>query len=168
MKIEQFIEEFNKSQNKETCIKKHVVNDYMSYAQKVSVCNKIVELSSHKYVEDKKVFSLDSTMRYMLFVYAVIDRYTDIELGQGESRVNGFDLLEKHNVMYFISKCLGDEFKRLETILKMRVDDAYSNERDLASFLETKIDALNIVLEQMGKIYEQKNKQYVSAENKDN
>ncbi|SFU36171.1 hypothetical protein [Butyrivibrio sp. INlla21] len=166
MNVKEFIDEFNKSQNKDACVKKHITTSYIPYTTKVSICNKIATTTTHKTVQGKEVFSIDSSMRYMLFVCSVIDKYTDLDLGKGAERMNGFDLLEQYNVMYFISSCLGDEYKRLETVLKMKVEDIYSNERDFASFLETKLDALSIVLDQMGKIYEQKNQQYVGTENK--
>ena len=166
MKIEQFVEEFSKAQNKEEYVKKHIVNEYISYTQKVTICRSIADYTSHKEVLGKKVYSIDSSMRYMLFVFSIIEQYTDIELGQNDERIKAFDLIEKYNVMYFITTCMGDEYKRLDTVLKMQVDDIYSNERDLPSFLENKMEALSLVMERVDKINEQKNKQYVGSENK--
>lgn len=166
MKIDQFIEDFDKSQDKEACIKPHIIIDYLPFTQKISVCNKIAEYTTHKTVQEKKVFSIDSAMRYMLFVFAIIECYTDLELGKDDERMKSFDLLEKNNVMFFIRKCLGNEYERLDTVLRMQVEDIYNNERDLPSFLETKIDAINLVLERLGEMYEQKDKRYINPEDK--
>ena len=165
MKVEEFIEEFNKSQNKEACVSSHIVNQYLPFTQKISVCNKIAEFTTHKQIQDKKIFSIDSAMRYMLFVFAIIECYTDLELGKDDDRMKSFDLLEMNNVMFFVRKCLGDEYERLDTVLRMQVEDIYNNERDIPSFLETKIDAINLILERVGEMYEQKDKRYSSPKN---
>lgn len=166
MKIEKFIEELNGSQNKVAYVREHVVIDYVPYTQKVSLCYRVAEYTTHSQVQDKKVFHVDSAMRYMLFVYAIIETYTDIELGRDEERIKAFDLLEKYNVMSFIVDVLGDEYTRLDTILKMQVDDIYGNERDITSFIETKIEALGLVTERMDKINEQENQRHISTEEK--
>ena len=67
--------------------------------------------------------------------------------------------------MYFVSTCLGEEYKRIDTVLKMQVDDVYSNERDLVSFLETKITSLGLISERLGEIYEHKNQRLNGSEN---
>ena len=163
MKIEQFIDEFNKSQNKEAYVKKHIVREYIPYSHKISLCNNIAEFTTHKQVQGRKIFSIDTAMRYMLFVLTIIESYTDIELGKDDKRMQAFDLIEQYNVMFFVANCMGEEYKRLDTVLKMQVDDIYSNERDLPSFLDTKIDAINLVLEKMGELNEQKNQQHIES-----
>lgn len=165
MKIEQFIEEFNNAKDKEAYVRKHITHDYIPYSQKVSICNQIAEYSTHKEVQGKKMFWNNSSLRYMLFVFAIIEEYTDIELGKDADRISAFDLMEHFNVMYFVSTCLGEEYKRLDTVLKMQVDDIYSNERDLVSFLETKMTSLSLISERLGEIYEQKNQQHVRPKN---
>ena len=164
MKAKEFVQEFNASQDKEAFVKNHIKLDYLPYAQKVSACYKIAETSAHKKIGDKKVYSLSSPMRYMLFAITIYEKYTDIDLGIGSARTESFDLLEKNNVLFFVQSCLGDEFKRFDTVLKMTVDDMYVNERDFASFFETKVDAVRLVLERIGEIYEQKNQSNISAE----
>lgn len=163
MKIEQFIDEFNKSQDKEAYVKKHITKEYIPYSHKISLCNNIAEFTTHKQVQGRKIFSIDTAMRYMLFVLTIIESYTDIELGLDDKRMKAFDLIEQYNVMFFIANCMGNEYKRLDTVLKMQVDDIYSNERDLPSFLDTKIDAINLVLEKMGELNEQKNQQHIES-----
>ena len=164
MKIEEFIEEFNNARDKEKVVMKHITIDYIPYSRKISMCNNIAEFSTHTQVLGEKVFKNDSSMRYMLFVYMIVENYTDIELGQGQDKVDAFDQLERFSVVFFIAKCLGEEYKRLETVLKMRVDDIFTNERDLPAFLETKIESLKMISEKMDELYEQKNKQDISAE----
>ena len=166
MKIEQFIDEFNKDKDKEAYVRKHITHDYIPYSRKVSVCSQIAEYSTHKEIQGKKMFWNNSSLRYMLFVYAIIEEYTDIELGKkGAGRIAAFDLIEQFNVMYFVSTCLGEEYKRIDTVLKMQVDDVYSNERDLVSFLETKITSLGLISERLGEIYEHKNQRLNGSEN---
>ena len=168
MRVNEFIDEFKKAQDKESYTKLHIIKNYLPFAEKISVCNKIAEYTTHKQVQEKKIFSIDSAMRYMLFVFTIVECYTDIELGKDDERMKAFDLLEMNNVMFFIRNCLGDEYARIDTVLKMQVEDIYNNERDLPSFLETKIDAVNLVLERMGEMYEQKDKRHTGEKNKGN
>ena len=147
MKVRKFIDEFKLSTDKAKCVEKHITKKYLTFQDKTAVCKNIVELSMFKEVNGKKIFWIDTPIRYMMMVYAVIDNYTDIELGLDEERLEGFNLLEEYGIMSILSEVLESEYSSFNTILNMMSNDAEVNNNNLLSFLDNKVEAFNMFLE---------------------
>lgn len=161
MLVDEFIKEYNAAVNKEKFAEKHVVSRYLSYASKMDACRNIINLSMYKEVGGERVFCPDSPAQYFLFVIAVVENYTDIsfgvrETGSGGMGLEGFDFLEKSSATETLIKAIGPDVKRLDTVLKMMVNDVMDKERSIVPFLETKVKAWQVAMEAMGRAVAEK------------
>jgi len=145
MKIEQFIEEFHKSQNKEAYVKKHVVNTYVPYEKKITIANAIV----------KRVMRMESgdVIRntpaiYMNYVLALVKEYTDIEIMHDDS-LNIMNSLEENEITPIITKLVGKDIVSFETILKMVVSDEIDNHNDIVNFMSLKSDNVSLIIDKI-------------------
>lgn len=166
MKTEKFIEGYKKATNKESYIKKHIVNDYIPYAQKVAETNKIVAISMYKEVNGKNIFWINTPLQYELMVIAVIKLYTDIELGENEEILNSFDALEKEGLSGEIFKAIGSDYSSFNTVLKMAVNDAGDN-NNIMNYLDTKIDATKFTIDSLTEILQSPSIQKLLEEKKE-
>lgn len=162
MDIGKFVEEFDKAVAKDRAqkkasetirlIKKHITNPYVSYEVKMSEANKIADLSMYTTVDDKQIFKMNSPLRYMLSMMAVVRCYTDLEWDKTNATIQ-FDILESRGFFEILVNEIGPDYDKFQTVLSMVVDDKLTNERSLVSFLETKVEALgttlNTVLDQI-------------------
>ena len=82
----------------------------------------------------------------MLFVLAVLRNYTTLELN-AENLVEDFDALDKSGAIETLFAVIGKDIDTFNTVLTMTYDDYATNERDLVSFVEHKIDALMTVFD---------------------
>ena len=166
MNSKQFIDEYNKAVDKEKCAAKHIVKSYLPYNEKIVIAEKIVEHSMYATVNGVKTFKPDTIVRYFLFVMAVIEAYTDIkfsddkagDVAKGQQNLESFDLFESNGATEVFMKVIGADIGRLNTVLKMKVDDVTDMERSLVPFLDTKIQAFamgnNALLEAMREMQE--------------
>lgn len=149
MNTKEFFEEYKMAADKEKCAAKHIVKSYLPYNEKIMIAEKIVEHSMYATVNGIKTFKPDTIVRYFLFVMAVIETYTDIkfsddkasDVAKGQQNLESFDLLESNGATEVFMKVIGADIGRLNTVLKMKVDDVTDMERSLVPFLDTKIQA---------------------------
>lgn len=149
MLVKEFIEEYKSAANKESYALKHVTRKYIPYAEKLNIVERIVDSSMYTKVNGVKTFKVDTAIRYFLFIMAIIEGYTDIRFSdetaadviKGEMNLQSFDLLEENGATDVVTKAIGADVGRLNTVLKMKVDDVMDMERSLVPFLDTKIQA---------------------------
>lgn len=137
--VENFIKEyksFNKDRVQESAIKKHVWrNKYVPYEEKCAVCSGIVKASMTAKVNDRDVFKQDTAAQYMLYTLNLINLYTDITINFSNGLAE-FNMLEKEGITTLLLHELPAEEKmKMETILKMKLDDFYENERSFLGFI---------------------------------
>lgn len=166
MNTKEFFEEYNKAVDKEKYAAKHIVKSYLPYNEKIMIAEKIVEHSMYTTVNGIKTFKPDTIVRYFLFVMAVIEAYTDIKFSddnagdvvKGQQNLESFDLFESNGATEVFMRTIGSDIGRLNTVLKMKVDDITDMERSLVPFLETKFQAFamgnNALIEAMKEIQE--------------
>ncbi len=143
--IKEFIEGFDNAKDKEYYVKKHLITGYIDYEHKIALCRSILNQSMYKNVNGKKMFVIDSPMRWMFFVFSIITSYTNIEVPEdGTKRMKIFNEIEKHDVMNTLSTVLGKEYGAFSSLLNVMVEDEIRN-NDLRAMIETKIEALNLV-----------------------
>lgn len=155
MDIGKFIEEFDQAAAKDRAqkkasetirlIKKHITNPYVSYEVKMSEASKIADLSMYTTVDDKQIFKMNSPLRYMLFMMAIVRCYTDLEWDKTNAVIQ-FDLAEARGIFELLINEIGEDYEKFQTVLSMVVDDKITNERSLVSFFETKTEALGMTL----------------------
>ena len=149
--VSKFIEEYKNSSDKDACIERHIVTDYIPYEKKIAICNNIVNISSYKTVvindEEKKIFNVDSRSRYVLFTLEAIRNYTDIDIEFSNGKmIEGFNLLNKESLIDAILSAVSErDYSELSTVLNMTIDDLFTNERSITSYIDNKLNALSVL-----------------------
>jgi len=151
MLISEFVEKYNEAKQKNAFVNKHIVTNYITYETKISLARNIVEVSMYKYINEKKRFIPNTPVRYMLFVQALIDSYTDLEWDKTDDGVldvsEDFNNLEKNGLVEIIIAAIGDDITKFTTVLNMVVDDTIDTNRSIVPFLETKFEAISMLLD---------------------
>ena len=152
MNIDEFVKEFSETSDKVQYIKKHIVEKYVPYEKKIAICKNIIESADYTpTIEDikKKYYSPNTPLRYVLFCMSIIDVYTDIVLNKTDDNNNnvigGFNSLNSIKVFEILFKELDKEYREIETILNMMIDDTVNKENNLVSFFSTKIDSFKLI-----------------------
>ena len=146
MKVKNFVEQFEKSTDKQRFVSKHIKETYMPYAVKMSNAARIVRSSTYAKNDDEtEMFKISSPTRYLLFVVTVVQYYTDIEINT-EEVTDEFDILNECGAVEHILATIGKDVDEFQTIVNMTLDDEISNTRDLTSFFEMKLASFEAVL----------------------
>ena len=158
MLVSEFIKEYKAAANKEKCIEKHIVSRYIPYFVKMELCRRIIDNSMYGENGGRRVFRPDSPVRYFLFVMGAVENYTDLRFNDGKDgqNIESFDLLEKNGVTEALMKAIGPDVQKLNTVLKMSMDDVADMERSLVPFLDTKMKAWGIAFETFSKAISEK------------
>lgn len=165
MNYKEFIEEYKKTQNTSNLVGKHIVATYIPFERKMSLSKKIINVSMYSNVNGNKVFIPNTPARYMCFVLAIIENYTDIRTFEsneptviGASNLKCFNLFEENGVIEKIVEAVGEDVTKFRTVLDMMVQDTIDQERNLVDFLDSKINAWQLGLDVLRKSLEEKNK----------
>lgn len=142
MKIEQFVEEFNKSQNKEAYVKKHVVNEYVPFERKLGIS----DLIAKKMTLDNGDLIKNTPMVYENFILSLIREYTDVELTP-ENNLADFNLIEKYGISDILATAIGRDAKAFNTVLDMVINDAIDNHNNIVNHLNLKSDNIHFILD---------------------
>ena len=155
MDYKKFIDEYNVANDKTKYVQKHMLNSYVPYEDKVTECRKIIDITSHKIVtvndQEHKVYWNNTPMQHMFYILTLISLYTDIEWtkdsGDSNENLKVYNELSKNGSIYtIISLITPFEKQSFDTVLNMVEEDTYENERSIPSYLDTKIDALELML----------------------
>lgn len=143
MKIEEFINGYKNATKKEDYVKKHITNNYVPYSTKVAQCKKLVDVTSYVNINDKKMYYVNSPAQALLYNLLMVDLYTDIDLSYSEEE---FDMLDSDGLIdVILANISTNELTRFTEVLAMTKQDLIENERDFVSFIDKKIDALNLM-----------------------
>jgi hypothetical protein len=151
MKIGEFSDLFRNSgdQDKITLVKQHITEKYLPYERKMALCQNVIKGADYTPIVDavdKRYYSPNTPMRFVFFCMSILDAYTDIECETIDENkkdiLGGFNQLDKNSVFDVLFQELGREYKVLNTVLQMTVDDTYNKENNLVGYLTTKIDAI--------------------------
>lgn len=147
MDIGKFIDEYSKLKDesaKERLMSKHITATYLPYTKKIGEAQKILDMSC--YDLNDQSFSINTPVRYMLFVMSVVRNYTDLEFST-ENGPEQFDLIEKYGVIETIIRLIQDDYEKFDVVLKMMLDDLMINERSTPSFIEKKFKSITEALD---------------------
>ena len=142
MKVQEFITQYKLYGD--DFIAKHLTNLYVSYARKIAEAHKIVDLTMYKEVNGVRHFWHDTPTQYNLFIQRLIANYTDIEM---DNPLEDYDSLDALGLIEKIIAIIPQsEYSEFNTVLKMVVDDEINNIRSIPSYIDTKIDAIMLLL----------------------
>ena len=157
MLVSEFAKKYNESKQKSALVNKHIKKTYINYETKIALGQNIVDTCMYKTINGKKTFVPNTPLRYMLFVQAIIDEYTDLEWDTKDNEIDvltSINDLEKYGASESIFAAIGDDITKFTTILNMIVDDVTDLNRSIVPFIETKFEALNIVFDTLSQAIE--------------
>ena len=139
--VKEFVDGYKKqtddvTNKKEKVHKKFVGNNYVNYATKLSVADQIVQLSSTNQVDGQVngQIKINSSLRYLLYVFNLIDLYTNITV-DFSNILEEYDLLEEQGLVDELIRLMPQrEVTSFETILKMVFDDFIQNNYENHAF----------------------------------
>lgn len=140
MTTEQFINNYNTATDKNKFLSDCITKQYIPYHEKVSDCTGIVKATTEK----DGCFVINTPAQFMLFSTLFISKYTDIELDNDNildtfERLDELDLINK-----IISNIPDKEYNSYNTILNMVLNDYMENNRNIISYIDTKIKAIGL------------------------
>ena len=143
MTVKEFVTNYNKTKN----IEKHIIKTYVPYAEKITLCTKILEITCYEKIsEDEKIFKMNTPSRKMMFMLVLVDTYTDIDINF-QNVLEDFDILSEKELLGAIIKAIPEnEVTLFSSLLDMCLDDLITNTRDLIPWMENKIKASSIVI----------------------
>lgn len=149
MKIKDFVAEYNKSDNKNELIKKHITETYIGYLTKTYTAEKICKAALYKEVEingEKVVrYSPNTAAVHMLFDKAVVDLYTDLEFD--EEVLTDYDLLLQSGIMSKLYNI--DDVKSLRDMLDNVISDVNGKEESFVQYFKSEQEKLGILVNEI-------------------
>lgn len=144
MKAKEFIDEFNKSQNKDACVKKHITTSYIPYERKIALSDIIAK----KMFNDNGDLIKNTPLVYENFVMRLVREYTDIEY-EPESSLELFNLIEESNATESIIKAIGKDAERFNTVLDMTINDSIDNYNNIINFISLKTENVGVIFDKL-------------------
>lgn len=148
LNVEEMVKEYTSTTNKvarEKFLEKIQSQEYLSYSAKMVYANRIIESTSWDATGTK--MEVNSPIRYMLYVYTLINVYTNVEM-HNESMLAEYDALTAAGLKdQIIQKIPEAERKEFDAVLKMVADDFYANHFETHAYIHGLIDRLGNVVE---------------------
>ena len=143
MKIDEFIRKYNSAKDKDKYLKESIKKTYIPYHEKVADCQRIINAT----MESDGLFKINTPAQFMIFTVNIISKYTNIEY---DDVLTTFEKLDELNLINaIISNIPEREYTTYNTLLSMTQDDYMENNRNLISFIETKVKALGLSMDAM-------------------
>lgn len=125
------------------------VKPYIGYGVKIFLADNIIKTSCLK---NGRVY-IDSCKKYLLYIYALIDTYTNIEINQKEwmfqyDRLDSLGLIEP--ILALIPEKERATFK---TILDMKLDDLMTNRYGTYAFIDEQMDRFTTIAPEIAKVF---------------
>ena len=155
--VKSFVEEYEKQMvdiDKTKFLKSKLKTEkYMPYADKLAIAENIVKSSSYAMVKEGNELkqtdriSLNSPMRYILFVMTVVDKYTNIEVNFGNIMPD-FDALNFNSLIEVIFKKIGDkETAEFNTVVEMVLNDFMANKYQFKNYIDDTLLKISDLIE---------------------
>lgn len=135
---------FSSDELKKKYVQSLIIQDkYVDYLVKVKYAQDIITISS---LDNNGKIKFNSSKKYMLYVSAILNLYTKIDISSKES-VKDFDMLDKYNLIDEILDTVPqDELSKFDTVMKMCTDDFIANNYEIHSFINKQIDKVTELL----------------------
>lgn len=125
------------------------IKPYVSYGVKIFLADTIIKASCLK---DGRVY-IDSCKKYMLYIYALIDTYTNIEINQKEW-MSQHDRLDSLGLIELILALIPEkERSTFKTILDMKLDDLMTNRYGIYAYIDEQMDRAARIAPEIGKAF---------------
>lgn len=145
MNVQEFVEQYKTLGD--SCIPKHIVTKYVPWTKKVAEAQEIINKTMYKEVGENKIFWSNTPLQFFWFVCRLIYLYTDIEMDYENNISDDYDALNELGLINKITSVIPElEYKEFETILQMCANDEYTNIRSVPSYLDTKIEAISMLV----------------------
>ena len=143
-----FIKKYNSitsAKIKESYINETVKSvDYVNFEELEYIAGKIVEKS---YVVDDGVLKIDSCKKYLLYIFAIIDMFTNIEV-HAESWIGEYNALDQYGLIEKIKSVVPKKvITNFDIILKWKTDDIAFNYSNLPNYLNSLINKLMPIIQ---------------------
>lgn len=119
------------------------VKDYLAFAEKRELCERVVNSCNHKDI-NSGLIKVDSVMRYIVFTVTILSTYTNLEFSTGEDfdSLDEYDMLCQADLLNPILDVIGAEYATCNNILNMMMDDVIANNNTIENVLDNAADRL--------------------------
>lgn len=153
LSIDKLIENYLKrtsTKMKEEYLKSAIkVKPYVGYGAKVFLANTIINTTCLK---DGRVH-IDSCKKYLLYVFSLIDTYTNIEV-DSKNWMLQYDRLDSLGLIEPILALIPEkEIVTFKTILDMKLDDLMTNRYGVHAYIDEQMDRFNNIASEIGKAF---------------
>lgn len=125
------------------------VRPYVGYGTKVFLANTIINTTCLK---DGRVH-IDSCKKYLLYVFSLIDTYTNIEV-DSKNWLLQYDRLDSLNLIEPILALIPEkEVVTFKTILDMKLDDLMTNRYGVHAYVDEQMERFNAIAPEIGKAF---------------
>ena len=159
MLISEFVDEYNKTEDKDELFSTIVTKKYIPYVTKIDEAKRIIKTCYYKEINGKDTFVLNSPMRYIFFMGAIIEQYTNLEFDKvPDSDIRDLskdiDLFEEFDISKELMQFIGRDINTFTTIINLVLDDEIDNNRSIIPFLENRSEMLYMAIDALGKAFE--------------
>lgn len=155
MTVAEFVElyENDKTKGKTEVAKKLKITPYLDYEVKISLADNIV---THANVDkDTGNVVLNSPLRFVFFVFTIVNKYTNVRMGAGDM-LGDFNALNSRGLVEYLMKQIPEkELSEFSTVVDMVCDDLIANKTEIHAFVNNIIDSLAELMNAFSDIGEQ-------------
>ena len=154
------VAQYKTSKDKENFARKRIKKTYIPYVEKLAEANRIANTCTHFILNsgeenEKIIYKKNTPMMRFLSMTSIITMYTDIECDQ-DKVVAMYDALSEDGLMVqLLSSIPETEVSEFMSLVDMCVNDIYENERELSTIIESKLEAINLVVSQIFSTFEE-------------
>lgn len=145
--INEFMEEYNKTDDKEGLVIQHIKSDYVPFETKADIAKAIVDNSYWRNMKDidgnehRELF-VDSVAKHLLTCMTIVDLYTDIDRQKGNGKMlEDFNVLNGSGVLDYILDNVDErELDEFRMVLQMTCDDVLRNEYENHAYITKQLN----------------------------
>lgn len=149
MNYKDFVKEYTENP---LIVNDHVLYKYIPLSEKIARADNIINASYYIEVEKpdgtkEKKFHVDSVVRMMLFKISLIDMYTDLERGEGDSVLDEYDQLCRSSALDIIIDSISkNEFNEFTSVVECVANDVMTNEYELHAFVKDQVERFGMLI----------------------
>lgn len=119
--------------------------DFVNFEELEYIAEKIIEKS---YGVEDGILKLDSCKKYLLYIFAIIDTFTNLEI-HAESWIGEYNVLDQCDLIEKIISIVPKKvMANFDTILKMKSDDAVYNYNSLPNYFNGLIKKITPIIQE--------------------
>ncbi len=108
--------------------------DFVNFEELEYIADKLIDKS---YTVKDGVLEIDSCKKYLLYIFTIIDMFTNIEI-HADSWIGEYNMLDKNDLVEKITGVVSKKvMANFDTILKMKTDDVAFNCSNLPNYFNS-------------------------------